>query len=199
MEQRFLTTPIRRRRNTKATRVVLVNMPWAAAVRPSIQCGLLKSILTRHGHSVDVHYLNAEMAAEMGAQTYNTLVEKRRNESLLGEWLFSVAAFGDDAPQDLEAFRMDVRNLDQACTEIGFDLELLGKLRSTIIPKLVDYWADSIDWSGYSTSRIHLDVRADGRVPCPGKTHQGQTPRHQDDLWRRQLRRRDGWRTGHPI
>jgi len=151
VDQQLLGTPTRRRKETKPTRIALVNMPWAAAVRPSIQCGLLKAILTRHGHTVDVHYLNAEMAAEMGAETYNTLVEKRRNDLLLGEWLFSVAAFGDDAPRDLEAFRTDVRNLDQACKEIGFDLEVLGNLRSTIIPKLVDYWADHIDWSDYTT------------------------------------------------
>jgi ribosomal peptide maturation radical SAM protein 1 len=126
-------------------------MPWAAAVRPSIQCGLLKAILERHDHSVDVHYLNAEMASELGAATYDAFAEKRRNDLLLGEWLFSIAAFGDGAPRDLEAFRLDVRGLDQACEELGFDLESLGNLRATIIPKLVDHWADSIDWSPYST------------------------------------------------
>lgn len=147
----LLANPSRRRKAAKPTRVALVNMPWAAAVRPSIQCGLLKAILERHDHTVDVHYLNADMAAELGAATYEALAEKRRNDLLLGEWLFSIAAFGDEAPRDLEAFRADVRGLDQACRELGFDLESLGRLRATIIPKLVDHWAESIDWAQYST------------------------------------------------
>ena len=47
-------------------RVALVNMPFAGANRPSIQCGLLKAGLVREGHEVDVHYLNLELAAEIG-------------------------------------------------------------------------------------------------------------------------------------
>ena len=78
---------------TPAARVALVNMPFAAADRPSIQCGLLKAGLARAGHHVDAIYLNLELAAQLGAKTYAQLAQFR-GDHLLGEWLFSVAAFG---------------------------------------------------------------------------------------------------------
>src|ERR1051325_9480478 len=74
-------------------RVALVNMPFAAAHRPSIQCGLLKAGLARAGHQVDVFYLNLELAAELGQEAYRNFVDLR-SDHLLGEWLFSAAAFG---------------------------------------------------------------------------------------------------------
>jgi hypothetical protein len=37
-------------------------MPWARVDVPSIQCGLLKAGLARHGHDVEVRYLNMELA-----------------------------------------------------------------------------------------------------------------------------------------
>ena len=79
-------------------RVALVNMPFAGANRPSIQCGLLKAGLVREGHEVDVHYLNLELAAEIGEVTYRRLADLRWDH-LLGEWLFSAADFG---PRDDE-------------------------------------------------------------------------------------------------
>ena len=49
-------------------RVALINMPFAMADRPSIQCGLLKAAVVRAGHEVDVHYFNLELASELGAE-----------------------------------------------------------------------------------------------------------------------------------
>jgi hypothetical protein len=80
-------------------RVALVNMPFAGAERPSIQCGLLKAELASAGHRVDVHYLNLELAAELGRELYDG-VAALRSDDLLGEWLFSTAAFGHRGDED---------------------------------------------------------------------------------------------------
>src|SRR4026208_1253648 len=81
------------RKKNVLTSVALVNMPFALADRPSIQCGLLKAGLARVGHKGDVHYLKLELATEIGAEAYKTISQLRADQ-FLGEWLFSVAAFG---------------------------------------------------------------------------------------------------------
>ncbi|WP_344496196.1 hypothetical protein, partial [Nonomuraea monospora] len=80
---------------SRALRVALVNMPWARVDSPSIQCGLLQAIAQRAGHECTVHYLNVELAAELGHGMYD-LISELTDERLhqLGEWLFSYAAFG---------------------------------------------------------------------------------------------------------
>lgn len=99
-------------RSAPPVRVALVNMPFALADRPSIQCGLLKGALTRAGHQVDVIYLNLELAAELGALTYKSIASMRTDQ-LVGEWLFSTAAFG---PRDDEAaYRAACPDIDRTC------------------------------------------------------------------------------------
>ncbi len=41
-------------------RVALFNMPFAPATRPSIQTGLLKSVLQRHGIEATCFYANMD-------------------------------------------------------------------------------------------------------------------------------------------
>ena len=142
-------------------RVALVNMPFAGANRPSIQCGLLKAGLARAGHAVDVHYLNAELAVELGEETYAELAELR-SDHLLGEWLFSVAAFGPRS--DEEAYREAHPSLAGACEQLGRSFEDLCKLRNDVLPAVVDRWAAGIDWGAYTvvgfTSTFEQNVAA---------------------------------------
>lgn len=127
-------------------RVAFVNMPFAAADTPSIQCGLLKALLRREGHSVDVHYLNLELAAELGSKLYEELAHLPKN-LLLGEWLFSVAAFG---PRSNEAaYRQAFPSLETTCQQIGVDFERLCELRNSVLPSRIEGWADDVDWSLY--------------------------------------------------
>src|SRR5437016_1684256 len=76
-----------------AAKIALVNMPFATVKAPSIQCGLLKAVLARAGHIAEVHYLNLELSSELGSRNYQGISDGRY-ASLLGEWLFSSAAFG---------------------------------------------------------------------------------------------------------
>jgi ribosomal peptide maturation radical SAM protein 1 len=129
-------------------RVALVNMPFASASRPSIQCGLLKAILERAGHAVDVHYLNLELAAEIGPALYRHLADLSPwRDELLGEWLFSVAAFGYRANEG-EYFAA-CRGAANTCRQCGLPPEELCRLRNERIPALVERWASEVDWGSY--------------------------------------------------
>jgi ribosomal peptide maturation radical SAM protein 1 len=127
-------------------RIALVNMPFSMADRPSIQCGLLKSSLSRLGHEVDVHYLNLELAAELGSRFYTELAQLR-TDLLLGDWLFSVAAFGPR--DDDEEYRQSSPALSDVCQAVGKSFAELCQLRHEGLPAWIDRWVEAIDWSGY--------------------------------------------------
>lgn len=142
-------------------RVALVNMPFAAAARPSIQCGLLKAALARQGHTVDVLYLNLELSAELGHGVYGTLAELR-SDHLLGEWLFSVAAFGPRS--DEEEYRKAHPSLEEWFEKLGLGFDELCRLRNETLPALVERWATTIEWGAYDivgfTSTFEQNVAA---------------------------------------
>jgi ribosomal peptide maturation radical SAM protein 1 len=142
-------------------RVALVNMPFAAAARPSIQCGLLKAALAREGHAVDVLYLNLELSAELGNSVYGKLADLR-SDHLLGEWLFSVAAFGPRS--DEEEYRKAHPSLEDWFDKLGYTFEELCRLRNETLPALVERWATARDWSTYDvvgfTSTFEQNVAA---------------------------------------
>jgi ribosomal peptide maturation radical SAM protein 1 len=75
---------------------VLVSMPFLEADRPSIQLGLLKAIGEQHGFPVRTLHLNLDFAVRVGVDRYRLLADHRGRQ--LGDWLFSVEAFGDAAP-----------------------------------------------------------------------------------------------------
>jgi ribosomal peptide maturation radical SAM protein 1 len=130
-------------------RIALVNMPFASAARPSIQCGLLKAILEREGHTVDVHYLNLELAAELGPALYLHFADLSPwRDQLLGEWLFSVAAFGY-RPNEKEYFEA-CHGARDTCNRYNLSPEDLCRLRNESIPALVERWATGIDWAAYA-------------------------------------------------
>src|ERR687893_477024 len=119
-------------------RVRLVNMPFVVADRPSIQCGVLSAVLKQAGHQVDVRYYNVETAAALGGERYHLLAGPRRNQQLLGEWLFTLAAFGQRG--DVDAYRREC-GLDASCEDMGWSFDELVELREERLPALLDEWA----------------------------------------------------------
>ena len=148
----------RRHSCAKPARIALVNMPFATINAPSIQCGLLKAVLAQAGHSATVHYLNLELSLEIGPEQYISISEGRY-AGLLGEWLFSSAAFG---------YRPDEKEYlailpDRNALGSHFDFEFLCKLRKEIIPALVERWADQMDLDSYDAvgfSSVHVQNNA---------------------------------------
>lgn len=148
-------------RPARSLRVALVNMPFALAGRPSIQCGILKAVLERDGHSVDVFYLNLELAAILGAKTYREIAGVRTDQ-LLGEWLFGVAAF--DRRSDESAYRAACPSIEETCAALGWEFDELCRLRNEVLPAQIDQWHATIDWSSYAavgfTSTFEQNVAA---------------------------------------
>ncbi|TDP96799.1 RiPP maturation radical SAM C-methyltransferase [Labedaea rhizosphaerae] len=133
----------------RSLRVALVNMPWARVDAPSIQCGLLASIVRNAGHHCTVHYLNVELAAVVGPKTYNGIADaggERLHQ--FGEWLFSYAAFGELRPDsEYHAEFPDVEEIWRDVTGEGIDT--ISTLRRETLPRWLAEWADAVDWSGY--------------------------------------------------
>src|ERR1051325_10684172 len=77
-------------------RVALVNMPFSSSRFPSMQIGLLQSILTGRGIAATAFYLNLEFAARVGWNLYEAL----SNDTLhfIGDWMFAREAFRENAP-----------------------------------------------------------------------------------------------------
>lgn len=129
--------------------VALVNMPWSRLDAPSIQCGLLKSIAAADGHCCEVHYPNLEFALLIGPEVYNSVSEMHAGRlHLLGEWLFSYAAFGEvTAEHEYFADFPEIAGIWRDLTGKGTDD--LVTLRREGVPRFLREWADTVDWSAY--------------------------------------------------
>lgn len=147
--------------DTPPIRVALVNMPFALADRPSIQCGLLKASLVRASYPTDVHYLNLELAAELGADQYATIAALR-SDQFVGDWLFTTAAFGFRG--DEAAYRAACPDVLHTCEQLGVNFEELIRLRNEVMPAMLEKWISDCNWSAYGvvgfTSMFEQNVAA---------------------------------------
>jgi ribosomal peptide maturation radical SAM protein 1 len=97
-------------------------MPFMMADRPSIQIGLLKAVVAAHGFPVRTLHANLDFAARIGLDHYRLLCDRR--VQMVGDWLFSMAAFGDAAPDP------DGRLLDDLADELAYLIGPDGQLGS---------------------------------------------------------------------
>jgi ribosomal peptide maturation radical SAM protein 1 len=149
-------TPVRlvgRRANPEAARplrVALVAMPFASVTRPSIQICLLKAIAERRGHDVETLHLTVDFVQELhgwlsgdAAAWYGDLTEERTD---VGDWLFSAAAFGDDAPDP--ALMLD--HLEQSgALETETTRDELLELSTAFVPHFLDVCLEATDWGRF--------------------------------------------------
>ena len=126
---------------------VLVSMPFQDALRPSIQLGLLKALGTRAGFPVRTLHANIDFAVLIGMDLYGPLCNHRGR--LIGEWLFSVAAFGTEAPDPgallLDDFAPDLNHLGGPFEQRR---DRLLRLRDETVPAYLDALVDGFDWDG---------------------------------------------------
>ncbi|MFI5497218.1 RiPP maturation radical SAM C-methyltransferase [Actinoplanes sp. NPDC051859] len=126
--------------------VVLVAMPFLLADRPSIQLGLLKALTAEHGYAVRTLHANLDFAARIGAETYRLLCEDRG--LMIGDWLFSVAAFGAAAP-DPDGALLD--DFPAELTLPGYSAhdsrELLLRIRERDVPAYLDALLSDFAWA----------------------------------------------------
>ena len=125
----------------KTSPVVLVSMPFLEAHRPSIQLGLLKAIGEQHGFPVRTLHLNLDFAVRVGVDRYRALADHRGRQ--VGDWLFSVEAFGDAAPDPdgklLTEFGDELSYLDDSAAPAR---EWLAATRERDVPAFLDAVAD---------------------------------------------------------
>jgi ribosomal peptide maturation radical SAM protein 1 len=129
-------------------RVALVTMPFACCFRPSIQLGHLTAIVRRAGFPVDDHHLNMDLAAKLGFDVYDA-VAGDAYIGFNGEWLSSVAAFGEDSNRGdfFSAFPEELVRIEAIAHK---DVAYLNDLRDRAVPQFIDDCVDRIDWASYS-------------------------------------------------
>ncbi|MFG2064548.1 RiPP maturation radical SAM C-methyltransferase [Micromonospora sp. NPDC048871] len=128
--------------------MILVSMPFMGIYRPSIQLGLLSATVAQAGFPVRTLHANLDLAALIGAQEYSLLAEHRGR--LVGDWLFSVAAFGEAAPDGGRRlpvdFAADLRHLGGS----GKDLQdRLAYLRDVQVPAYLDTLVRTFPWDRF--------------------------------------------------
>ena len=121
----------------QALGVALVTMPFVSWRRPSLQLGLLKPIAESHGFPTETFHLNLELAARIGRPLFDLLCDHRGEAT--GDWLFSLAAFGEDSPDPTDAFleRYGDR-LEPRLAEVESSLDELATIRREVIPRFLD-------------------------------------------------------------
>jgi hypothetical protein len=108
--------------------VVLVSMPFADADRPSAALGLLKPAVEAAGFAVRTRHAALDFAARVGLPAYRRLSAHRGR--MFGDWLFSVAAFGDDAPDPYGKMVVDFA--------VDLPVADLLKIRERVVPAFLD-------------------------------------------------------------
>ena len=124
---------------------VLVSMPFMDVDRPSIQLGLLKAIGDVYGFPVRTLHANLDFAARIDADHYRILAERRGR--LVGDWLFSVEAFGSAAPDPgahlLDEFADELSYVGGTPEEVR---DRLLRIRNQDVPAFLDALLATFPW-----------------------------------------------------
>lgn len=128
--------------------VALVCMPFVSAYHPSLQIGLLKAIALRNGFPAASFHLHLDFAKDLGLKAYAAIAEMRGR--LLGDWLFSLDAFGEEAPDAenclLEDFSQDI---DVILRCAGLTRQQLVEIRTRAVPAYLDRLVAEIPWARF--------------------------------------------------
>ena len=122
-------------------------MPTLSARFPSFQLALLKPTLERAGIPVQTFSLFMYFGTHVGWRINETLSDVY--PCMLGEWIWTKAAFGDFANND-DYFRIYRHNLEAICHQAGCTLDDVQRVRETAAPAFIDWCLKSVDWSRFS-------------------------------------------------
>jgi ribosomal peptide maturation radical SAM protein 1 len=113
-------------------------MPFMDRRRPSIQLGLLKATAVAAGIDLQTLHANLDLAAMVGDDLYDRLAEHRGR--MVGDWLFSLEAFGDAAPDPDSTFPIEFEH------DLGYLAADLVEIRREIIPAYLDSIVEDHPW-----------------------------------------------------
>ncbi len=126
--------------------VALISMPTLSARFPSFQLALLKPTLERAGIPVQTFSLFMYFGTQVGWRVNETLADVY--PSMVGEWIWTKAAFGDFAKDD-EYYKIYRGNLEAICARAGCSFDDLRRLRENAAPSFIDWCRTSVDWSRF--------------------------------------------------
>ncbi len=128
--------------------VALISMPSQSAGIPSIQLALLKPTLERAGIPVQPFSFFMYLGTQIGWRLSESLAEVW--PSLVGEWVWSKAAFGEEANPDVEEYFLTHHETFSAmCASAGCTLEDLRQFRNHGAQSFIDFCVESTDWSRF--------------------------------------------------
>jgi ribosomal peptide maturation radical SAM protein 1 len=129
-------------------RLALVSMPLLSIARPSIQLGLLSAITAAHGFPTTTFHLNLDFAEQIGPPIQEQLGQF--GKGLIGDWLFSAAAFGEEVP-DADCLYLERHKaaVDALLEKLGKPLEYLLFLRNEEIPRYLDRMLEITPWERF--------------------------------------------------
>ena len=128
--------------------VALISMPSLSAGIPSIQLALLKPVLEKAGIPAQTFSLFMYLGDQIGWRLSESLAEVWPN--LMGEWVWSKAAFGEEANTDVDGyFDAHAESLDGLCRNAGCTPEYLRRMRDVGAPEFIDFCVNCTDWSRF--------------------------------------------------
>lgn len=134
----------------RARPVFLVCMPFMDDRRPSLQIGLLQAIAEAHGFAAHTLHANLDFAAGLGVGRYRLLADGCGRQ--IGDWLFSLEAFGSAAPDPHDRFLdLYVDDIARAHdTSPGPLRDSLLQLRHHDVPAYLDALVEAYPWDRFS-------------------------------------------------
>ncbi|MGC5568722.1 RiPP maturation radical SAM C-methyltransferase [Streptomyces sp. FR-108] len=131
--------------------LVLVCMPFMDDRRPSLQAGLLSAVAEAHGFAATTLHANLDFAAGLGVDMYRALADNSGH--LVGDWLFSLEAFGAAAPDPRHTF-LDLHAEDLAAVlDLPVDRlrDRLLRIRRDDVPAYLDALVEAYPWDRFRT------------------------------------------------
>ncbi len=129
--------------------VALISMPTLSARFPSFQLALLKPTLERAGIPVQNFSLFMYFGERIGWRVSETIADVW--PSLVGEWIWTKAAFGDEiGSRDQEYFQAHEHLFRAICKSAGCTTGRFTRIRDHEAPEFIDFCVDAVDWSRFS-------------------------------------------------
>jgi ribosomal peptide maturation radical SAM protein 1 len=129
-------------------------MPSLSARFPSFQLGLLKPFLEQQGFAAQPFSLFMYFGTHIGWRMNEVLAEVW--PSLIGEWIWAKAAFGESAKDDDEYFETFAHNFDTICRMADCSLDDLRRIRDDAAPRFIDFCIEAVDWSRFGVVGFSL-------------------------------------------
>ena len=126
-------------------RALLVSMPFATVLRPSLGVSLLKASLEREGVAADVVYPGIAFARLLSLRGYERLADGFPHPILAGEWVFTGCLYEEGRGPDPD-YVEDV--LQRRWRLAEDDVDLILRARS-LAPGFLDACMSAIPWAEY--------------------------------------------------